>query len=173
MLDIDAMMPVAKAPMVADKRSWSIPVMGVLVPFFTATNTQGKTFIPTEALGAPIRLAKDKDGTPRFSSSGRPVFRVVREIADQVRIMRETYIAGLVDHATEVAGAMPDEYKAQVEANMKAGMPLINRDTADLDAYFDAMKAAEAIAEPKTKTEAIVEPKTKTKPQTEKELVAA
>ena len=48
----------------ADRRVWSIPVFGVWVPFFTATNTAGETHLSAEALGAPVRLAREKDGTP-------------------------------------------------------------------------------------------------------------
>ncbi|MDD4986305.1 MAG: hypothetical protein PHQ43_11060, partial [Dehalococcoidales bacterium] len=47
----------------SDRRAWSIPLLGVWVPFFTATNAAGESAIPSEVLGAPIRLQRNKDGT--------------------------------------------------------------------------------------------------------------
>ncbi len=49
-----------------DRRVWSIPLNGVWIPFFTATNVAGETAIPAEALGAPVRLQREQDGTPKF-----------------------------------------------------------------------------------------------------------
>lgn len=149
----------------ADRRVWSIPLGGVWLPFFTATNTAGETSIPAEALGAPLRLAKDKDGTPKLSASGRPVFRVVREIADQVRLVRENFAAGLLAYAEGVRKAMPDQYKAQVEATRQAGEPIVQKDMDDLDAYIKAMTEAQAPDESETIPTPISEP--------EKELVPA
>ena len=61
-----------------DRRAWSIPLQGVWIPFFTATNTAGETAIAAEALGAPLRLQRNPDGTPKFGNTGRPVIRVVK-----------------------------------------------------------------------------------------------
>ena len=56
----------------AGRRVWSIDLESVWLPFFTATNTMGDTALAAESLGAPLRLAYDPDGTPKFSKSGRP-----------------------------------------------------------------------------------------------------
>ena len=45
------------------RKVWSVDLETVWLPFFTATNTQGDTAIPSEALGAPLRLGYNKDGT--------------------------------------------------------------------------------------------------------------
>ncbi|GAJ15229.1 unnamed protein product, partial [marine sediment metagenome] len=54
------LLPNAKSP--RGRRVWSIDLETAWLPFFTATNTMGDTAIPADALGAPIRLAYDKDG---------------------------------------------------------------------------------------------------------------
>ena len=122
----------------ADRKVWSIPLAGVLVPFFTASNTTGETSIPSESLGCPLRLAREQDGTPKFSATGRPVVRVVKDIADQVRMMRDNYIFGLQSYTETVRKGMPDQFKAQVEANRLAGEPLALKDAADLEDYIVA-----------------------------------
>jgi hypothetical protein len=115
----------------------------VWIPFFTATNAAGETAIPADALGCPLRLVKDKDGTPRFSPTGRPIIRVAKDLADQVRIVRENFTAGLLAYADTVRKGMPDAYKAQVEAAMKAGEPLAQKD-ADTLADYMAAQSGEA-----------------------------
>jgi len=135
-------------PKGTDRRSWSIPLGGVWLPFFTATNTTGQTAIPAEALGAPLRLAREKDGTPRFSEKGTPVVRVVKDLADQVRIVRENFAAGLQAHAEAVKIAMPDEYNAQVEAAHKAGVPVQEGDMKALQDYMAARAEAVKAAQP-------------------------
>lgn len=120
----------------ADRRVWSIPLGGVWVPFFTATNSCGETAIAPEVLGAPLRLAKDADGTPKFGKSGRPILRVVKELSDQVRIVRDNFTAGLLAYVDTVRKGNPEAYKSQVEMARKAGEPLMEKDAADLDAYI-------------------------------------
>ena len=51
------------------RKVWSIDLQYVWLPFFTATNVQGDTAIPHEAIGAPLRLAKDKDGSVKFKKT--------------------------------------------------------------------------------------------------------
>ena len=86
----------------SDRRVWSIELQGVWIPFFTATNTAGETAIPHEALGAPLRLQREQDGTPRFTKSGRPVIRVVKELSDQIRIVRDNFSYGLLQYAGNI-----------------------------------------------------------------------
>ena len=80
----------------ASRKVWSIDLEGVWLPFFTATNVQGQTAISRDVLGAPLRLAKEKDGTVKFSTTGRPVIRVAKELSDQIRMVRENFTASLV-----------------------------------------------------------------------------
>src|SRR3989304_3987779 len=80
-----------------DRRAWGIPVNGVWVPFFMATNATGTTSISPEALGYPTRLAKDSDGQIRISkSTNQPIVKVVKELSDSVRLIRENFTAGLL-----------------------------------------------------------------------------
>ena len=134
------------------RRVWSIDLESVWLPFFTATNTQGDTALAAEALGAPLRLAYDKDGTVKFSQTGRPVVRVVKEVADSVRLVRENFVAALGSYAHNVIGDNPDGYKAQVLAAQEAGRPIVERDKA---ALLDALLAgADALTEADAKAEA-------------------
>lgn len=92
----------------SDRKVWSIGLNTVWLPFFTATNTTHATSIPHDALGAPLRLAREKDGTPRFSQSGRPVVRVAKELSDEIKKVRENFVFNLMNHAAQVATAMPE-----------------------------------------------------------------
>ncbi len=67
------------------RKVWSIDLETVWLPFLTATNVVKATAIPSEALGAPLRLQYEDDGEVKFSKTGRPVVRVAKEIADQVK----------------------------------------------------------------------------------------
>ena len=116
------------------RKVWSIDLQYVWLPFFTATNVQGDTAIPHEAIGAPLRLAKDKDGSIRFNKTGRPVLKVAGELSESIRMVRDNFVSSLVGYAGQVMKAKPDEYKAQAEACHKAGAPIIERANADIAA---------------------------------------
>jgi len=133
----------------ASRKVWTIDLEAVWLPFFTATNVQGDTAISREALGAPLRLDKAKDGTVKFSTTGRPVIRVVSELSDQIRIVRENFTASLVNYAGTVAKENPDGYKAEVEACQNAGQPIVAQANLDIEMAIakasENMKMAEAI----------------------------
>ena len=112
----------------AGRRVWSIDLESVWLPAFTAMNVMGEARIPHEAMGAPLRLAKNADGTVKFNKTGRPVVKVVKEIADSVKLIRENFVAGLVAHAHGVATEYPDEYRAEAIANQEAGRPIVEKD---------------------------------------------
>ena len=135
------------------RRVWSIDLETVWLPFFTATNTMGDTQIPSDALGAPLRLAYNPDGSVKFSKSGRPVTKVAKDLADNVRLVRENFTAGLQSYANMVITQNADGYKAEVEKAKQAGEPIIAHDKAKLDEAI--AKAIEArIAEAEAKAEA-------------------
>ena len=94
----------------------------------------GDTVIPREAIGAPLRLAKDKDGSVKFTKAGRPVLKVVGELSEQIRLVRENFVAGLVNYAGQVMKNKPDEYKVESEACHRAGAPIIEKANADITA---------------------------------------
>ena len=124
------------------RRVWSIDLESVWLPFFTATNTMGDTALSAEALGAPLRLAYEPDGTPKFSKTGRPVVRVVKDVADSVRLIRENFVAGLAAYTHGIVAECPDGYKAQVLAAQEAGRPIVDHDKAALIAAFATMEPA-------------------------------
>ena len=69
------------------RRVWSIDLEQVWLPFFTATNTQGDTAIPSASLGCPLRLGYDKTGAVRFTQAGRPVVRIAKELGPSFYIL--------------------------------------------------------------------------------------
>ena len=125
------LLPNAKSPQ--GRRVWSIDLETVWLPFFTATNTMGDTAIPSDALGSPIRLAYDKDGSVKFSKSGRVVSRVVKPIAESVTLIRQNFVANLQQYAEQVATDRQEDYAKVIEQASIAGKPIIAHDKAELD----------------------------------------
>ena len=153
------LLPNSKSP--RGRRVWSIDLETVWLPFLTATNTMGDTAIPLDALGCPIRLAYDKDGSVRFSKSGRVVSKVAKPIADSVTLIRQNFVANLQQYAEQVATDRQEDYGKQVEMATIAGKPIIAHDKVELDKAIqlqleEAMRQAEAEATPEA-TEATPE----------------
>ena len=129
-----------------ERRVWSIALESTWLPFFTATNTMGDTAIPADALGSPIRLAYDKDGSVKFSKTGRVVSRVVKPIADSVTLIRQNFVANLQQYAEQVATERQEDYAKQIEMATIAGKPIIAKDRAELDKAIQ-LRLEEAIRE--------------------------
>lgn len=140
------------------KRVWSIDLETVWLPFFTATNTEGLTAVPNDALGAPLRLAYELDGSVKFNAkSGKPVIRVAKDVSDQVRLVRENFVAGLQQFVTTVQSKSGDEYTAQAKLNIEAGQPIRERDNEALQtAMVEQVERAIAEKEAKGKVVASV-----------------
>ncbi len=147
------------------RKVWSIDLETVWLPFFTATNTMGDTAIPSEAIGCPMRLAYDKAGAVRFSQNGKPVIRVAKEVSDSVKMVRDNFVANLMQYSGEVMTQHSEEYSNQLALAEKMGKPIAQHDNAELT------KALEAIAE--AEAEAIKEAEAITATTTDKELVTA
>lgn len=146
------------------RKAWGIDVTTVWVPYFTAAKAVGKLEIPDDALGAPLRVARDKQtGQVKFGSNGRPTYRVAPELNQAVNLARENYIARLREATAMVRTTQPDAYRAQLARNMEAGRPIIETDQADVDAAMVAM-AAEAGDEPEQQTPATEQPEVATPP---------
>ena len=165
------LMPTTKAPQ--GRRAWSIDLESVWLPFFTATNTMGDTAIPHDALGCPLRLAFDKDGSVKFSRNGRPVTRIAKPIAQSVSLVRENFVANLKQYAQGVADSRTEEYAQQIELQREAGEPIIRHDKAELDKAIrlqveKAMAEAQEQAQQKAEAEAPAEHR-----KTKKEMVTA
>ena len=138
------------------RRVWSIDLETVWLPFFAATNAMGDTAIAHDALGAPLRLAYEADGSVKFSPrNGKPIVKVAKELQTTVRLVRENLAAGLLTYAHGVLTENPDAYKAEVEANIEAGKPIQEHDRQSLDNAIASM-VEEVIerAKPKAKAKA-------------------
>ena len=128
------------------RRVWGIDLAMVWLPFLTATNTAGETHLPPDALGAPLRLAYNPDGSVKFSKTGRPVMRVAKDLADTVRLVRDNFTANILDYASQVQENMPEKFQRQLDRAQKAGEPIVQRDSSNLDKAI-AQATAEAIGQ--------------------------
>jgi len=170
---ISGLTPTAKPP--TGRRVWSIDMETVWLPFFTATNTMGDTptTIPDEALGCPIRLAYEKDGSVKFSKTGKPVSKVAKPIADGVTLMRQEYIARLMGYTNKVVRERQEDYATQIKRSAEAGQPLKDHDREELNKSIMLQmeeEARQALAEKVAKQLAEEEAEKVTTP--DKELVA-
>jgi len=150
----------------AGRKVWSIDLEAVWLPFFTATNVMGDSQIAPEALGAPIRLAYDADGSVKFSKSGRPVTKVVKDLSDSIRLVRENFTAGLVAYTSAVSAENAEGYKAEIARASQAGEPIITKDRASLERAL-RLQAEKAVAEAEAVVKATPKPET---PKTEKRV---
>jgi hypothetical protein len=112
----------------------------------------GDTAIPSDALGCPLRLAYDKDGSVKFGRTGRPVTRIAKPIAQSVSLVRENFVANLKLYAHTVATERTEDYAMQVQLAQEAGEPILTHQRADIDKAIrlqieQAMKEAEGKAE--------------------------
>lgn len=156
------------------RRVWGIELELVWLPFFTATNAQGDSAIPSDALGCPLRLGYEADGSVKFSKTGRPVTKVVKELADSVRMVKDNFTAGLLAYAGEVYTDNPEGYRLQLESARVAGEPIQTRDTANLSKALAEQREqaiAEVMAEAERKAKAEAKAEAKGKKEPEKELV--
>jgi len=162
------LMPTAKPQ--TGRKAWSIDLEQVWLPFFTATNVMGDTAIPHDALGAPLRLAYDKDGSVKFNKAGRPVTRLAKPISESVALVRENFTANLRQYSANVAKERKDDFRRHIELARAQGLPIIEHDKAEMEKAVklqieQAVRDAEAQAEKA--------PVAETPPHKEKELVKA
>ena len=158
------LIPNGKKP--AGRRVWGIDLATTWLPFFTATNVMGDTAIPADALGCPLRLGYNADGSVKFSKTGRPVTKVAKDIADSVRLVKDNFSAGLVAYASGVITDNPDGYKAQIEMAREAGQPILTRDSVNLSKAM-AEAVAQGVAEAQDKAEAEAKAKAKAEAKAE------
>lgn len=163
------LMPTTKSP--SGRRVWSIDLETVWLPFFLATNAMGDTSIPFDALGCPIRLAYDKDGSVKFSKTGRPVTRVAKPVSDSVTLIRQNFVANLQEYAEQVATSNQEDYAKMVTLASSAGEPISAHDKAELDKAIQ-LQLEEAIKEAQEEAHAQKEAEKITVPEQEREPVA-
>jgi hypothetical protein len=147
------LVPNGKKPI--GRRVWGIDLETVWLPFFTATNALEATRIPSEALGAPLRLAYNPDGSVKFGKTGRPTVKVTKDLADSVSMVKLNFIADLQHFANTVISEETDRYRQEVEQAQQAGKPIIDNDNLNLQlAYERQIEQAIAEAEGKHKGKA-------------------
>lgn len=148
------------------RKVWSIDLETVWLPFFYATNIQGDTSISAEALGAPLRLVYNADGSVKFSRTGRPIYKVAKELSDEIKLIRENFVATLQSFANSVININQEAYKAELEKAKQAGEPIINHDMLKLNealARLREKEIAEALAKAEASVKAEAEPQAKEK----------
>jgi hypothetical protein len=145
--------PVAQKQQSA-RKIWSID-LPVFVNYFTATSATGDKVVDAAALGAPLRVAYDKDGQVKFSSTGKPIIRIAKELNQAVRDTREQFAATLVAFAQDTAKNRPAEFKAQLELQTRAGQPIVEADKQNLADALAMRELAEQEAAEKAAAEKV------------------
>lgn len=131
------------------RKVWGVDLNTVWLPFFTATNAMNETTISVEAIGCPLRLATNPDGSVKFSKSGKPIIRVEKQLAENVRLVRENFIAGLQGYTEDVFTNHAEAYQEMVDLCKVAGKPIAEVDRVKLDKAMqnivnEALEHAEA-----------------------------
>ena len=101
-----------------------------------------------------------------FSKAGKPVVKVAKDISDNVKLVRENFVAGLQTYANTVFNENGEAYKAQITKAVEAGKPIQRHDKEKLDEAMEKL-VEQAIAEAEK-----AEPQTEV-PTQERELVPA
>ena len=102
------------------------------------------------------------------------MIRVAKDISDNVKMVRENFVAGLQNYANTVITENTEAYKKQVKLCQEAGKPILAHDKAKLDEAMEKMveqaideaESQEAVSQEKSGQEAEAENK-------ERELVPA
>jgi len=128
----------------------------------------GDTAMPLDALGCPIRLGYDKDGSVKFGKTGRPVTRVAKPISDGVNLIRQNFVATLQQYADDVLTSKEKEFASVVELAHKAGQPIATHDAEQLRIAVKA-QLEEAM---RASQEATQDPTQEPTPDPDPELVA-
>lgn len=132
-----------------DRRQWGFGLNTFWVPLMTALNVEGVTAIPSDALGAPLRLRRDKEtGEVKFGNNGKPSTYVAVPIAEEVRAQMEAYEQRGLQHVADVAKANAEQYSNEVRLAIEAGAPIMAKDQDDLSYALEQRAAKEPADEP-------------------------
>lgn len=143
----------------AGRKVWGVDLETIWIPFFTATNTMQETTIPLDALGQPIRLAYNKDGSVKFSGTGRVVTRVAKDLSSHVAMVRENFVANLSQYAEAVQSDHSSEYNKMATSAVKAGKPIADNDNKQLELSIQRQVELTLAEAEKTVTESPAETK--------------
>jgi hypothetical protein len=118
----------------SERKSWNIPINTVLVPFLTVTNLEGKTNIPREDLGYPVKLSRDSDDNIRFSTkTGKPQLKLAKSISNHVKGMRDNLIAMMSTSVIDYYAQNKVAYDNERKTCLSESKPQIDKDTSDLE----------------------------------------
>lgn len=121
------------------RKVWSIDLETIWLPFFTATNVMGDTVLPADALGAPLRLSYNADGSVKFSKTARPIIRVAKDLSDAIRLIRENFTASLQSYAISVHNENRESWQREVDTAKEAGEPILANDRDKLNTAMAQM----------------------------------
>jgi hypothetical protein len=71
---------------------------------------------------------------------------VAKDIADNIKMVKENFIANLISFANDVRMANPDAYNELVRQAQEAGLPIRERDRKNLDEAIARQREAELMA---------------------------
>lgn len=121
---ITAVMQDNRPEKTVSKRVWGIP-LDTWIPFFVAGRVKGVAAaleLSPEGLAVPVRKVYDEQtGDLRFTKTGRPMERVVKEISKAVGVARDNYVAALQAQTAQVRESDPEGYMFEVGSIQTAG----------------------------------------------------
>jgi len=132
-----------------------------------ASILQGHRTVSDEALGMPRPLAKNKDGSLKFSKLGELTYATNREFTRAMQAVKANVDAILLSGAEEVFATHVDEKKVLDASIIAAAMPIFEADkklvadtiaaqkAAAEKAELDKLLAAEAVANAKKEAERV------------------
>lgn len=142
------------APRSSEKKARTIPVSD-LVAFGKALKANGEYDLSSEALGAPVRAAVNKDGSARLSYKGERIDRVVPEIRGFADAIMDNMTAGWKAYGELTKKANPEAYADVESATAAAAVTII---ATDMALVADAKAArAKAIAAEKAKADLLAQ----------------
>lgn len=146
-MDINELLkPVQKS----SRKLFGLDFETTIVPFFTATNVAGKTAIPVEALGAPLRLRRDSEGQVKLGKTGRPVVQVAKELKLATKMVVDNLAASMNHYANSVFSEQAEAYADICHKAQAVGQLITSKDTIDaqLALVVEATPKVEAVETP-------------------------
>lgn len=114
------------------KKLWSADLETFWVGKALASNVMGYSDVPLQDIGAPIRVARNKDtNEPKFSSTGRLVTVASPGMKEYVQRVQENVFATLNQFEGNVRDERPEAFGRMVAAAAVAGRPIQEKDATD------------------------------------------
>ena len=135
-----------------DRKLKGFGLQGLWIPLAMAANVQGDAAIARDAIGAPLRLSKAKDGSIKFAQNGRPVFSVAKDLKDFAGLVMDNWLAGQLAYNSGVMKDNPDGFRDEAQACREAGQPIMQKADAEIAEAILRRQAAEAAVAQATAT---------------------